>query len=195
MATINNRKLGETKLRIGEVRFFYSYLLEMRKDENGEPDKYSVQIVFPKENKEAVKLIEAACETAVQKGIAKKFNGKRPPAAKLHMPLRDGDEEYPDKPEYAGMWFFNASNKVRPLVTMAGADDPKESVRVESEEEFYSGCYGDAVVEFFAYNVSGNAGVSASIVGVKKRRDGDRLSGSSASVSDFEDDDGEDWMN
>ena len=45
------------------------------------------------------------------------------------------------------------------------------------DEEFYSGCYGAAVINFYPYDASGNRGVAAGLNVVVKTRDGDKLSG------------------
>ena len=54
-----NKKLSETSVRIGEVRFSYAHVFEPRSTNGGDP-KYSVSILIPKSNTGAVKLIEDA---------------------------------------------------------------------------------------------------------------------------------------
>jgi hypothetical protein len=100
-----NQPITATSIRIGEVRFSYVYVFSPRKNEDGTDGKYSVQILIPKTEAQAKKRIDAAIEAAKQAGVASRWNGKMPPASKLHIPLRDGDEEYPDDDTYQGMWF------------------------------------------------------------------------------------------
>ena len=53
--------------------------------------------------------------------------------------------------------------------------------------ELYSGCYGSASINFFAYNTKGNKGVAAGLNNVIKTRDGERLSGGHTAEEDFAD--------
>ena len=57
------------------------------------------------------------------------------------------------------------------------------------KEEFYSGCYGRASINFYAFNVSGNKGIAAGLNNLQKLEDGERLSGGSSAEEDFSDDD------
>ena len=43
-----NKKISETAIRIGEVRFSYAYVFSPRKNEDGTDGKYSVQLLIPK---------------------------------------------------------------------------------------------------------------------------------------------------
>ena len=181
-----NKSITATSVRIGELRFSYAYVFSPRKNEDGSDGKFSVQLLIPKADAQAKKLIDAAIEAAKQAGITNKWNGKLPPASKLHLPLRDGDEEFPEDPVYEGMWFMNASS----------APDRKPGVRVLENgqmhealdgDDFYSGCWGAAVVNFFAYNTSGNMGVAAGLNNVIKTRDDERLGGGRSADADFGD--------
>lgn len=44
-------------------------------------------------------------------------------------------------------------------------------------DDFYSGCWGAAVVNFYPYNTSGNMGVAVGLNNVIKTRDDERLGG------------------
>ena len=170
-----NKVLSATGLRIGEVRFSYANVLAPKANNDGK-EKYSIQVLVPKKDTQAKQLIDAAVEAAVQAGIPSKFSGKRPPASKLKLPLRDGDDEFPDDPVYEGMWFFNASTSVdhRPGVRVLENNVMSEAI---DGDDFYSGCWGAVVVNFFAYNTSGNTGVAAGLNNVIKTRDDERLGG------------------
>lgn len=181
-----NKSISDTSVRIGEVRFGYVYVFAPRKNEDGTDGKYSVQLLIPKADKAAKQLIDAAIEAAKKAGVSSKWNGKMPPAVKLKTPIRDGDEEFPDDDNYKGMWFMNASS----------AADRKPGIRVLENgvivealdtDDFYSGCYGAATVNFFAYNNSGNMGIAAGLNNVIKTRDGERLSGGHTAEQDFAD--------
>jgi len=60
-------------------------------------------------------------------------------------------------------------------------------VQITDEEEVYSGCYGYASVNFFAFNTAGNKGVAAGLNNVLKTRDGDYLGSRVSAEADFAD--------
>jgi hypothetical protein len=64
----------------------------------------------------------------------------------------------------------------------------KKLVEVTDEDEVYSGCYGVASVNFFAFNNAGNKGVAAGLNNVLKTKDGEYLGGRTSAQSEFGDD-------
>ena len=179
-----NKKISETAVRVGPVRFSYAYVFSPRKNEDGTDGKYSVQLLIPKTDKTALTFIENAINAAKQAGVSSKWNGKMPPASKLKTPLRDGDEEYPDDDTYAGMYFMNASTATKPGVRVLENGVMSEAL---DGDDFYSGCYGCATVNFFAYNTSGNVGIAAGLNNLVKTRDGEKLGGGHSAEEDFAD--------
>ena len=187
MATRNlNKKISETSLRIGEVRFGYVFVFAPRKNDDGTDGKYSVQILIPKTDTVAVQLVKDAIEAAKQAGLSTKFGGKMPSAAKLHTPLRDGDEEFPEDPTYEGMYFLNASSSkdYKPGVAVLANGAVQEAL---DNEDFYSGCWGCATVNFYAYSTRGNVGIAVGLNNVIKTRDDERLAGGKTAAQDFSD--------
>lgn len=173
-----------TALNIGECRFSYAWVFTPKKTDDGN-EKYSAQLIIPKSNTAFKKLYDAAIAAAIEAGISAKWDGKKP--GKLTTPLRDGDMEFPGEELYEGMWFMNVStgkdNKPGVAVLEDGA-----IVDALDTEDFYSGCYGVASVNFGAYNSHGNKGVGAFLNNVIKTRDGERLGGTSATAAeDFAD--------
>lgn len=179
-----NKKISETAVRLGPVRFSYAYVFTPRKNEDGTPGKYSVQLLIPKNDRAALELINNAINAAKQNGVSSKWNGKMPPASKLKTPLRDGDEEYPDDANYEGMYFMNASSATAPGVRVLENGAMSEAL---DGDDFYSGCFGCATVNFFAYNNSGNMGIAAGLNNVIKTKDGEKLSGGHTAEEDFGD--------
>jgi len=175
-----------TKVVTGKVRFSFLHVFEMAETPSGEM-RYSVMLLIPKTDKETIKKIKAAQEAAIEAGLKTKFGGKKP--ANLKTNLRDGDTEENDagdlikdeRPEYAGHYFMNVSSKTRPGVV----DITKNEILDSSE--LYSGCYGRASINFFAYNTAGNKGVSAGLNHVQKLADGDYLGGRTRAEDDFDD--------
>ena len=178
-----NKKISDTTVRLGEVRFCYAHVFEPRKGDDGNEGKYSVCILIPKSDKQAIQLVEDATNAAKEKGKSGKWGGKIP--GRLSTPLRDGDEE--DKgEEYEGMMFLNASSslKSKPGVRVL---DGGMIVEALDSDDFYSGCWGAVTVNFFPYDSNGNKGVGAGLNNVIKTRDDEKLAGGASAESDFGD--------
>lgn len=178
-----NKKISDTCVRLGEVRFSYAHVFEPRQSDNGGEPKYSVCILIPKTDKATVALVREAVAAAEEKGKTSKWGGKLP--AKRGNPLRDGDEEEKG-PEYEGMYFVNASTscKNKPGVRVLEGGKVVEAL---DTEDFYSGCWGAVTVNFFPYDSSGNKGVGAGLNNLIKTRDDERLAGGATAEQDFAD--------
>lgn len=162
--------MSETKVITSKVRFSYVHVFEPTAIEEGQTKKYSVAILIPKKDKKLIAKLEAAIKVAAEAGKAKVFGGKIP-TSNFKLPLRDGDEERPDSEEYEGMFFFNASSQTKPGLVDENLDP------ILNKEDFYSGCYGRASVNFYAFNKAGNKGVAAGLNNLQKLEDGERLAG------------------
>ena len=167
----------DTKVVTGKVRLSYVHVFEPYAVTPEQDPKYSVCILIPKNDKETLRKIKAAVDAVKQTG-ASKWGGKVP--ANLKTPLRDGDVERPDQEEYAGMYFLNASSKRKP-----GTVDAQLNPILDTTE-VYSGCYGRASINFFAYNRAGNKGVGCGLNHIQKLEDGDFLGGRTRPEDDFE---------
>ena len=177
-----NKKIKDTSIRIGEVRFSYTAVFQPKKNDDGTPSKYGVCIIIPKEDTETVNLVKEAIDAAKQRGKLEKWGGKIP--ANVKSCLRDGDIDREDDEAFAGCYFLNASSRNKPGVKVL--EDGVVSDALD-EEDFYSGCYGAVTLDFFPYESSGNTGVGAGLNNVIKTRDGDRLSGGRSADEDFAD--------
>lgn len=175
-----------TKVITGKVRFSYVTVFEPKSmDGTSEREAYSCVLLIPKSDKKTIAAINKAVEEAKLQGKNSKFGGKIPAAMKL--PLRDGDAERPDDDSYSGMYFVNAKAYNKP-----GLVD-KDLNPIIDREEFYSGCWGRASVNFYPYNVNGSKGIACGLNNLQKLAEGDRLAGGSDAETDFaeafEDDD------
>lgn len=151
---------------------------------NGGPERYSVSVLIPKDDKETVKAVNNAIDAAIEEGIAK-FGGKKPNKAAIKLPLRDGDTEREDE-AYAGHWFINANSKTAPQIV------DKAVKPILDRDEVYSGCYARVSLNFYAFNSNGNKGIACGLGNIQKIRDGESLGGRSSAADDFsieEDDD------
>ena len=171
-----------------EVRFSYLNAFTARAAQEGQKPKFSVSLIIPKKNKVLVDKIKAAIEAAKEAGKAKlQVNGKFP--GNLKMPLRDGDVDRPGDDTYAGCYFINATSGQKPGIV----DENRE--KIINENDIYSGCYGRADINFYAFNTSGNKGVACGLNNIQKLRDGDPLSGRQSAESAFgENNDDDDLM-
>ena len=174
--------MSETSIIIGNVRFSYANVFTPRAIEAGSEPKFSVSLIIPKSDTTTIKKIERAIKAALEAGKASKFGGKIP--ANYKNPLRDGDKERPDSEEYADSMFINASSNRKP-----GLVD-RDREEIIASDEFYSGCYGRADINFYAFAVSGSKGIAAGLNNLQKIADGEALGGTARSAAEaFGDDD------
>ena len=178
-----NKAISDSAVRLGEVRFSYVNVFSKRQNPDGTPGKYSVCVIIPKSNTEAVALFKQAYEAVKLQGKTTKWGGKVP--AKVVLPLHDGDEERPDDPAFEGCWYFNCSSNNKPGIRIK--DELGQIVEAIDEDEFYSGCYGAVSVNLFPYSSNGNNGVGVGLNNVIKLRDGEKLSGGRSADVDFAD--------
>lgn len=161
------------------VRFSYANVFEPRKTPSGDM-KYSVACLLPKEDTKGVAEINKAIQDAVKDGVTKNTFSQAHVKA-LRLPLRDGDTEVDNdgNPKYKGFYFFNANSSNQPGVIDA------QLKPLMTKDEFYSGCWGRADVNFFPYNQAGNRGVGVGLNNVMKVKDDDRLDGRQSAEDAF----------
>lgn len=183
---------GNTKVLIGKVRVSYAHVFEPTSFEEGGKKKYSVSLIIPKSDTVLVGKIKAAINSAVALGKQSLWGGTIPKNL-AESPLRDGDIKRSDDEVYADSYFVSAKSdhKVTPnKIKGRKMVDGKQKLILEEitdEEEFYSGCYVYASVNFYPYKTGGK-GIAASLDNILKVEDGEPLSGGGASAeSDFGD--------
>lgn len=165
--------MSET-VKTGLVRFSYVSVFEPREAKNGGKPKYEISILVDKEDTATVNAIKGAIKK-VYDANKEKLGGKALKA--LAVSWRDGDDEKPDDPTYAGKYYFTAKSARKVQVV-----DRKLNLLVD-DEEFYSGCYGKAVVHFYPYDVDGNKGIAAGLDSLLKVKDGERLGGAAVDAA------------
>lgn len=184
MADMNNMS---TKVVTGKVRFSFVNVFEARAFGEGQTPKYSVMLLIPKTDVGTLSRIRKAIDAAAQKGLSSKFGGKMP--AVLKNTLKDADKDTNQDGEvFADLWDYtkghyilNVSSKNAPQIVDA------ERNPIIDPTEFYSGCYGRASINFFAFNNNGNKGISAGLNNLQKLEDGEPLGGFSTAAQDFAD--------
>ena len=173
MSTNTNRVNNPMKVITGpDTRWSYANVWEPKSINGGTP-KYSVSLIIPKSDTRTVAKIKAAIEAAYQEGQAKlKGNGRSvPPLSAIKTPLRDGDIERPDDPAYANAYFINANSATAPGIVDADRNP------VLTRSEVYSGVYGRASINLYAFNSNGNKGIACGLNNLQLIRPGEPLSG------------------
>ena len=172
-----------------DTRWSYANVWEAKSINGGTP-KFSVSLIIPKSDARTVTKIKAAIEAAYREGEAKlKGNSKTvPPLSTIKTPLRDGDTERPDDPAYANAYFINANSATAPGIVDADRQP------VLDRSEVYSGVYGRASINFYAFNSNGNRGIACGLNNLQKIRDGEPLGGKSRAEDDFATDLDEDFL-
>jgi len=166
-------KTPNIKIRIENARFSYAHVYKPQAAVDGGDPKYSVSILIPKSAKDDIKRIQEAIK-ATATANAHVWNGRVP--ADLRNPLRDGDIDKPNYPEYAGHYFINASSKQMPGVVGPDGRTPVEYL--------VSGDYGRVTVQFYAYNRAGNKGVGCGLQNIQWLREGEPLGGGRSKPED-----------
>lgn len=179
-------KISKTKVITGkETRLSYFNGWEP-KSINGGPEKYSLCLLIPKDDKTTLDAIEKAIEAAIEEGIAK-FGGKKPNKATIKLPLRDGDVEREDE-AYKGHYFINANSTTPPQIVDSSVKP------ILDRSEVYSGCYARVSINFYAFNKNGNKGVACGLGNIQKIKDGEMLGGKSLAVDDFTEETSDDFL-
>lgn len=169
---------NSTKVITGKVRFSYANVFEPTAMQDGQTPKYNISIIISKSDTKTVEAIKKAIDAAKEAGKSKiaDKNGKIP--VNLKTPLRDGDEERPDDPAYENSYFINANSERKPGIV------DRDLNPIMSRDDFYSGCYGRASINFYAFNVN-SKGIACGLNNLQKLEDGERLAGGSSAEEDF----------
>ena len=185
-----NKVTIPTKVITGvNTRWSYANVWDPKSIKGGAP-KYIVSLIIPKSDTATVAKIKAAIQAAYEEGQSKlKGNGKSVPALTvLKTPLRDGDAERPDDEAYADAYFVNANSGTAPGIVDADRQP------ILDRSEVYSGVYGRASINFYAFNSNGNKGIACGLNNLQKIKDGEPLGGKSRAEDDFASEDEEDFL-
>lgn len=184
--------INPTKVITGpQTRWSYANVWDAKSINGGTP-KFSVSLIIPKSDTVTVNKIKAAIQAAYEEGESKLKGNSRsvPPLSAIKTPLRDGDAERPDDPAYANSYFINANSTTAPGIVDADRNPILE------RSEVYSGVYGRASINLYAFNTNGNKGIACGLNNLQKIRDGEPLGSRSRAEDDFDiDDDDDDFLN
>lgn len=182
--------INPTKVITGvNTRWSYVNAWEPKSINGGAP-KYSVSLIIPKSDTKTIEKIQAAIQAAYDEGQGElKGNGKSVPALSvLKTPLRDGDAERPDDEAYADSYFINANSGTAPGIVDADRQP------ILDRSEVYSGVYGRASINFYAFNSNGNKGIACGLNNLQKIKDGEPLGGKSRAEDDFDTEEDDDFL-
>lgn len=182
--------INPTKVITGvNTRWSYVNAWEPKSINGGAP-KYSVSLIIPKSDTKTIEKIQDAIQAAYDEGQGKlKGNGKSVPALSvLKTPLRDGDAERPDDEAYANSYFINANSGTAPGIVDADRQP------ILDRSEVYSGVYGRASINFYAFNSNGNKGIACGLNNLQKIKDGEPLGGKSRAEDDFDTEEDDDFL-
>ena len=172
-----------TKVITGvKTRWSYANVWQAKSINGGTP-KYSVSLIIPKSDAKTVEAVKNAIQAAYEEGQSKlKGNSKSVPAlTAIKNPLRDGDAERPDDEAYKDSYFINANSATAPGIVDA-ARNP-----IIEHSEVYSGVYGRASINFYAFNSNGNRGIACGLNNLQKISNGEPLGGKTRAEDDFAD--------
>ena len=171
-----------------KTRWSYANVWEPKSINGGAP-KYSVSLIIPKSDVKTVTALKNAIQAAYDEGQSKlKGNSKSVPAlSAIKNPLRDGDAERPDDEAYKDSYFINANSATAPGIVDAARQPILE------RSEVYSGVYGRASINLYAFNSNGNKGIACGLNNLQKISDGEPLGGKTRAEDDFADED-EDFL-
>ena len=172
-----------TKVITGvNIRWNYANVWQSKSINGGTP-KCSVSLIIPKTDTDTVNKVKVAIQAAYDEGESKlKSNGKSVPSLSIiKTPLRDGDLERPDDEAYKNSYFINANSSTAPGVVDADRQP------IIDTSEVYSGVYGRASINFYAFNSNGNKGIACGLNNLQKIKDGEPLGGKSRAEDDFAD--------
>ena len=165
-----------TKVITGvNTRWSYANVWDPKSINGGTP-KYSVSLIIPKSDTVTVNKIKAAIQAAYEEGESKLEGPSKvgPALDVIKTPLRDGDKERPGDEAYANSYFINANSATAPGIVDADRQP------IIDRSEVYSGVYGRASINLYAFNSNGNRGIACGLNNLQKMRDGEPLGGKSS---------------
>ena len=100
----------------------------------------------------------------------------------MKVTLRDADEELDIEanPEFENHMFMNVNSVQKPGLLN------KYKQKTDSQEDIYSGVYAHVSINFYAFSMAGNKGVTAGLNNVLSLGHGDYLGGRASAESDFD---------
>jgi hypothetical protein len=167
-----------------KFRVSYPSVFKAQMNKLSNKEEYSVTALFPKGTDLSV-LKKAAAEACAKKWGADQTKWPK----NLKLPFRDQGEKIrnakeegkapPEGYEEGGV-FMTLKSQEKP-----GLVDEKVQDIIDTSQ-FYAGCFARASVSAYAYDNTGNRGISFGLRNIQKVGDGEPLSGRTRAVDDFQ---------
>ena len=158
-----------------EFRASHPHVFKPTAIKPGDPMSYSIEMLFDKSTTKLSDFQKVVKAAIINKWGAKESEWPKP----LKLPYRDGDKPHGKKkevkPEHKGQWVIRASSLAEYSKPYVVGRDP--NVALESEAQFYPGCYARAALKAHAYNFADKDGVKFVLDGVQFIRDGEAFGG------------------
>lgn len=177
-------KIEDKKVKTPKFRMSYPNLKKAKAFGGGDP-KFGLTMIYPKTTKLgepvldkngkkiSISLLRALKNAAVEKwganaeAVIEKL--KKSPKG---WPIRSGNKDKPDQPEYKDCFFVACSAKEDNPPGMVGQD--RQPI---SADELYAGCYARAELLAYAYDNEFGKGLGFSLQNIQKLGDGKKFSG------------------
>ena len=164
------------RIIVKNVRGLYPFLTAPRKNDKGEPGKYSLQCMLKKGDPQ-IEVLKKEIMAAAKEKFGENVNLKS-----LSLPLRDGDEQ--DAEHYHGHVYFNAKSTSAPQIVNRFNEKA-------TDQDLYEYCYSGATYHiscaFYGYNKNGNKGVACGLSNVMLRAKTEPIQSGASAQSDFAD--------
>jgi hypothetical protein len=165
-----------------ECTISYPALFEPKPTPSGEA-RYSAAFIFDKDAD--LSELEAAAKDAAERRWGSKATAMLK-NRQLRWPFRDGAEKEGRAGYGSGKTFVNCSSTRPPGVVSRFAGRDGKPLPISDPTELYPGCRVRASLVAFAYDVSGNRGVSFVLCNVQKLGEGERLDGRLRAEDEFD---------
>ena len=162
-----------TKVKTGKVRASYANVFKPRMNDLKGKLEYSLDVIIPKSDTGTIDRIHDAIEIEKRKMFGNKVPNK------FHTPIKDGDVDHPNNPEYHNAYYLKLSSAVKPGIV------DRELQPVMDESEFSSGDYCRVSIAVMAYDMPANKGVTAKLGNIQVLEKGEPLGGLSRPENDF----------
>jgi hypothetical protein len=167
------------------TRLCFPHLFEARRREGDDGTKqptFGAAFLIEPKSSNAQAIVNAMAEAARDKWGEKAEVIYKQLRATDKVALHDGNNKADDYPEYGGMLYVNAYNRVRPL-----AIDHEKNLVAAQDGVLYSGCYVNARCDIWAMDNHFGKRISAMLLGVQFAGHGEALGGTSvAQIDDFD---------
>lgn len=176
------------RFRIDGARASFPVLFKGEQFQGEGSFRCGVSLIVPPDHKQFAQIKAALVEAAKAKWKDKAAETYKAAAKKDKIAFRDGDDKA-KYDGYAGNWILSANCPGGP--TEADCTKPtvydgqRNLITDPNKNPIYSGCYVNAVVEFYADSRFGD-GVFCKLVGIQFAKDGDAFGSAPAKADDFE---------